>query len=127
MATLLCACSFEQMGFGNQNITFGTGSLDAGITDVKSTFRQDEDFMMEVILNKPFGVSDITFSINMIAHDGTEIIYDQWNDIVDPTWNYYLYELQIVELDGAFDQGDYILKLFTNEVDLIAEGRFTIQ
>lgn len=49
------------------------------------------------------------------------------DNIVDPKWNYYLYELQIVEYDGAFDPGDYILKIFTNDIQVIAEGRFTIQ
>lgn len=111
---------------GTDKIIFGTGTFEEGITDKKSTFSADEDFYLETNLSKPFGTSEVTFSILQVTND-METIYEEWNDTVDPSWNYFFYEFQLVEHDGEFDLGDYILRMYSDQSDLIAEGKFRVE
>lgn len=125
----LSACSegVTSIFSSSTEITFGMGSLDEGITVEKSTFTQNEDFLMELTTSEQFGTSNIEFMILKTEADGIESIYDQWSDTVDPTWNYFIYEFHIVDWDGTFDSGDYKLKIFNNNSDLMAQGEFTIE
>lgn len=108
-------------------LIFGIGSMEEGITENKSTFDQNEDFLMETTLSNPFGTTDIEFIILKIGDNGTEEIYDQWVDTVDPAWDWLIYEFQRVETDGVFDPGNYIVRMYNDESDLLAEGPFTIR
>jgi len=126
LSITLTACNIGGLIEGD-SIIFGTGTLDSGITNEQSTFGPDEDFIMELETAEPFGVTDITFTLLETTEDGTEVILEQWDDVVDPSWNYFIYDFHIVELDGAFEPGDYTVRIFSPDSSMIAEGSFTIQ
>lgn len=129
---LTTACSEVTSGVtnlfgGDDSIAFGNGTFEDGITDEKSTFSPEEDFLIETYLSEPFGTSDIEFITLKSGTDGSEEIYDQWYETVDPAWDSLIYEYHVVETDGEFDPGDYILRIYSGDSDLIAEGNFTIE
>jgi|GEM_PF-6996210 len=124
---MLTACSSIIETFIEKDvIKFGTGTFEDGIEEHRSTFSQDEDFLLEVRLSESFGTSDIRFVILKSANDSEEI-YEEWYTPVDPTWSEFLYEFHLVDYDGTFDTGDYIVRMFTDQSELIAEGAFTIE
>ncbi len=111
---------------GGDGIVFGTGTFEDGIQDERSSFQPDEDFLLEAYTRDAFGTSDIKFTILKSDND-TEAIYEEWYDKVDPTWNEILYDFHIVDLDGEFEPGDYIVRIFKDESELLAEGTFSIE
>lgn len=123
---LFVMITFSACGTKQDVITFGTGTIDDGIEKEKSSFKQGEDFLLEVYLSDSFGTSEIKYNLLILENDH-EIIYAEWTDSVDPTWNYIIYEFHIVDLDGEFEPGEYIVRMFTDESELIAEGTFTIE
>ncbi|MRH41255.1 hypothetical protein GH741_01040 [Aquibacillus halophilus] len=110
----------------NEEIVFGTGTFEEGIAEQKSTFSQEEDFLLDAVFSEPFETTEIQFSV-LKESNGSEEIYQQWSDTVDPTWETLLYEFQRVEADGQFDKGNYILRMYKNDSELIGEGNFTIE
>lgn len=59
--------------------------------------------------------------------DGQEYIYEEWYDSVDPTWDYIIVDFHTVDFNDEFERGEYIVRMFINETELIAEGTFTIE
>ncbi|WP_407267772.1 hypothetical protein [Radiobacillus sp. PE A8.2] len=111
---------------GPGEILFGPGTFDEGITTYQSVFTENDDFLLDVTLNEPFGTSDVKFIILKSNSDGSEEFYVEWSDTVDPTWNSLVYEFQVVDRDGKFEIGDYIVRIFADGSDLVAEGTFSI-
>lgn len=129
---LTTACSGVTSGLngifgGDGSIIFGNGTFEDGVTNEKSTFVPGEDFLIETYLNEPFGTSEIEFITVKSGADDTEEIYSQWNETVDPAWDSLIYEYHVAELDGEFEPGDYILRIYSGDSELISEGTFTIE
>lgn len=127
---LLSACGIVEMlasvaGSSNE-ITLGTGNLDYGVLDEKYRFSQYEDIMMDIYMDEPFGTSEISFVI--VKKEGSsELMHMQWYETVDPSWDWMTYEFYLVNYDGVLDPGEYMVRVFKNDSDLIAERRFSIE
>lgn len=112
---------------GTDKIIFGTGTFEEGITNEKSTFSQDEDILLETYLDEPFGVRNIQYTLLQEDGNGGEVLYDDWEDSVDPTWDSLVSEFHLIEYDGTFEPGNYILRMYKNDSELISEGTFSIE
>ncbi|MEI3607218.1 hypothetical protein SPD48_16180 [Pseudogracilibacillus sp. SE30717A] len=120
-----CGTILDVIG-GREGMIFGTGTFEDGIQDKKSTFRSNEDFLLEAYSKKAFGTSEI--KITTLKNDNNkEEIYEEWYDKVDPTWNEMLYEFHVVDYDGEYEPGDYIVRIFKDETNLLVEGTFSIE
>ncbi|HLR71795.1 MAG TPA: hypothetical protein VK085_10250 [Pseudogracilibacillus sp.] len=120
-----CSTLLNLIGGGDE-IIFGTGTFEEGIDDEKSPFTQEEDILLEAYTSEAFGTSEIKFTVLSSDNDSEEI-YDEWYDKVDPTWDQILYEFHLVDYYGEFEPGDYIVRIFKDESELIAEGKFSIE
>lgn len=120
-----CGVMLNLFGLGD-GITFGIGTFEQGIQEEKDTFKANEDFLMEVYTGKAFGTSEIKIII-LKSNNGSEEIYEEWYDYVDPSWNEMLYDFHKVDEFGAFEPGDYIVRMYSDQSDLLAEGMFTIE
>ncbi|MEN2766966.1 hypothetical protein [Ornithinibacillus xuwenensis] len=126
---LMSACGVLDMlatVTGSEEISLGTGNVDDGILDERYEFSSDEDIMMELSLDEPFDTSEISFVIVKI--DGnSEVIQTQWYESVDPSWDWLIYEFYIVSYDGMLETGDYLVRVYKNDSDLIGEKEFSIE
>lgn len=124
--SMLSGCSLlASLLEGNNVIIFGTGTFDDGISQEKRIFKQDEDFLFEAQTSSNFKTTTIHFTL--IKDDfGSETIYDDWEVSVDPTWNSLLYEFHLVDEDGEFEPGDYIVRMFKEDFEYVTEATFTI-
>jgi len=127
LLTTACGGVVNSLVGEDDSIVFGNGTLEDGITEEKSTFAPGEDFFIETNLNEPFGTTEIELITLKLGSDGSEEFYNYWYEVVDPAWNFLLYKYHIAALDGAFEPGDYILRIYGGESELLAEGNFTIE
>lgn len=128
-AVLLGACGInddEVIRNLDNEIKFGTGDFDDGIEEVKSIFSKEEDFLMEVYLSDPFGDGTINSVLLQVEGD-SETIYQEWEDSVDPNWEWMVTDFQKTDYDGKFDTGNYILRIYDTTSNLLAEGEFSIE
>lgn len=107
-------------------ITFGAGNLEDGILNERSTFYPEDDFMLEANLAKPFDSSEIRL-VTLKHSKGMETMYEEWYETVDPSWDWLVYEFHITNYEEEFEKGHYIVRMYTNETNLIAEGGFSIK
>lgn len=127
LLTTACGGVVNGLVGGDDSIVFGTGTIEEGITEEKSTFAPGEDFFIETHLNEPFGTTELEFITLKLGPDDSEEFYAYWYEVIDPTWNSLIYEYHIAALDGAFEPGDYILRIYGGDSELFAEGNFTIE
>lgn len=109
----------------DEGIIFGTGTFDDGITQEKTDFSPDEDILFEASTSNAFKTTSLHF-ILLKDESNSEWIYDEWDLTVDPTWNTLLYEFHLVDEYGELEQGDYILRMFNSDSELMTEGTFTV-
>ncbi|WP_062108809.1 hypothetical protein [Bacillus niameyensis] len=126
-ASALSGCSLLTaiLESGDDGITFGTGTFDEGITQEKTVFSPDDDILFEAYTNNAFKTTSLHFILLKDELD-SEWIYDEWDLTVDPTWNTLLYEFHLVDEYGELEQGDYILRMFNSDSELMTEGTFTV-
>ncbi|MCJ7842279.1 hypothetical protein MUB24_15525 [Lederbergia sp. NSJ-179] len=117
--SLLAALLAEEKG-----IVFGTGTFEDGIEEEKNVFLQDEDILFEAYVSEELKTTAIHFTL-LKDEDDSETIYEEWDISVDPTWDRFLYEFHLVDEDGEFEPGNYIVRMFKNETEYVTEGMFT--
>lgn len=128
LTTILSGCNIISvlLDSSNEGIIFGTGSFENGIDTVKNVFSQDEDILLEATTENEFKTTTLHFTLLKNEAD-SEIIYEEWEISVDPTWNSVLYEFHLVDEYGEFEIGDYIVRIFDHNFTLLTEGTFSIE
>ncbi|MCU9613107.1 hypothetical protein OEV98_06025 [Caldibacillus lycopersici] len=106
-------------------IVFGTGSFDEEIFNETTTFVQSDDILLQAELPDALGTTEITYILLQL--NGSEEIYETWTQNVDPTWDTLFGVYHEPLIDGELEVGNYKLRMFRNDSELIAEGNFSVE
>ena len=69
-------------------------------------------------------VETSSIRILFVKYNGdTETIIDEFDDSIDPSWNWFYNYYE----DSNFDTGEYAIKIFKGEGELLAQKRFEIK
>ncbi|WP_171051761.1 DUF2628 domain-containing protein [Alteribacter natronophilus] len=106
-------------------IVMGTGmDADAAITGQKTTFSPLENIFINVSFGETVG-SNFDIYISKMEQ-GSTLMYDQWTTDINPTWDNISFVLYDSYYDPIFEEGEYLLQIFTKD-GLAGEQTFTVR
>lgn len=116
---VLYGCTGSGSASTKYSLTLGeTG--DDGVIKESNEFKQGELVGLELEGKEAFKSSNLI--ILFFEHTGsTESIIAEFDETIDPTWNWYYNHYT------GFDTGEYIIKIFNGEAELLAQKRFEVK
>ncbi|MGV3487102.1 MAG: DUF2628 domain-containing protein [Tuberibacillus sp.] len=129
ISTILVLTSVVHSGYFNdmnsaEDMVFGTGANNYGVTGVQDQFHPDSSIYLEAHFNRPAGTDQITVMF-VKQGDGGETIVGKWHQNIDPSWDSIYFKINDPVIGGSLDPGHYIVRLYDSQ-DLLSEGEFDI-